>query len=89
VPSIDVMAQTLLYTPAGTLNQRSDAADPVSSRYYGYDRLQRLTCEVRDGTSADCTTTSSKLAALYTYFNGQNGTSPPDTRSTAYIKQAT
>lgn len=86
-PSIDVLNQTLTYTAGDNLSERIDTAEPTNSRYYAYDTLQRLVCEVRDGTGADCSISSSKLAGLYAYNNGQSSTSPPDTRSTVFIHQ--
>src|SRR5207244_63794 len=73
--SVAVLKQTLGFTPAHATSQRTDAADIVSSRYYGYDSLLRMTCEARGSgstqpSSSDCVTTSTRLAGLYTYNDG-------------------
>lgn len=72
--NLDVVAQALSYTPAGQLQRREDAADPANSRFYAYDSLQRLTCEVLDGTAADCAMRSSNLLGLLDYGNGRQRT---------------
>jgi RHS repeat-associated protein len=87
VSSLDLVNTVLSYNQAGMLVRRDDAADATASRYYEYDALQRLTCESRGGTSADCTVSSSKLAGLFGYVDGQSG-APVDARTSAYIKSA-
>jgi hypothetical protein len=89
---INLLTQTMSYSPAGAVTLRDDAADMESSRFYKYDPLLRMTCEAR-GTSSlpsssDCVTSSQKLAGLYTYGNGQSASSPPDVRLTSFIKGA-
>nr|MBA3406108.1 RHS repeat protein [Gemmatimonadaceae bacterium] len=92
-PTIDLLNQTMSYTAAGVLSQRNDSADTQSSRYYGYDALLRMTCEARGSgtghpTSANCDTSSTRLAGLFTYGDGQSASSPPDVRLTSFIKGA-
>jgi len=82
--SIDLMQQTLSYTPAGLLQHRADAGDVGNARHYGYDALQRLTCELRGtGSAADCTSNASGLAGLFRYGNGESAGSPADARLSA------
>src|SRR5215475_11557059 len=38
-PNIDLLSQTLGYTPGGAITTRNDSADTGSRRYYGYDAL--------------------------------------------------
>lgn len=49
---IAIVKQTMGYTPAGLTNSRTDAGDIVSSRYYAYDSLLRMTCGPRIGQHA-------------------------------------
>jgi YD repeat-containing protein len=94
VPAVPVVYQYLGYSPASVISSRQDvtAGENASSRYYGYDALLRMTCEARgssDGTlptSTDCSSSSSRLAGLFTYGNGEGATSPPDVRKTAFLK---
>lgn len=90
--TIHLINQTMGYGSAGALSDRTDSADMLSSRYYGYDSLLRLKCEARGTSTApsssDCVTTSSKLAGLFTYGDGESATSPPDVRKTSFIKGA-
>lgn len=86
-PTLDLMSQTIGYTPAGMIGVRDDGADAASSRSYGYDALARLTCELRDaGGAASCSAASANLAGLFGYGDGQAATQPADTRSTALIR---
>jgi RHS repeat-associated protein len=83
--SLDVMNASLQRTSSGLLARRLDSADGANSRYYGYDSLQRLTCEVRDGSASDCAVPSARLAGLFVYGNGQFAGSPADARVTSYV----
>ncbi len=89
--SIAVLKQTMGYTPASLVKTRTDEADIAASRYYQYDALLRLTCEARgfDSTqpsSADCVTSSTRLASLLTYHEGASAGAPPDVRASTYIQ---
>lgn len=92
VPTIQLMAQTFGYSPAGLVMMRTDTADIEASRFYRYDSLLRMTCEARGTTthptSSDCVTSSARLAALFTYGDGQTASTPPDVRMTSFIKNA-
>jgi YD repeat-containing protein len=93
IAGINIVGDLMTYGPAGLLSLRQDEADIQSSRHYGYDALLRMTCEARgSGTtqpsSSDCVTSSTRLAGLYTYGNGESATSPPDVRLTSFIKGA-
>ncbi|MDQ3341016.1 MAG: hypothetical protein M4D80_38145 [Myxococcota bacterium] len=90
--SIALMDQAIGYTPSGVPQTRVDTADQYASRWYGYDALVRMTCEARGGfgaqspTSADCSTSSPRVAGLYTYGNAESASSPPDARLSSFIK---
>jgi YD repeat-containing protein len=92
VSDINLLKQTLGRGPAGLISNRTDVADTMSSRFYAYDALLRMTCEARGDTvqpsSSDCNIPSSRLGALFTYGDGQGATSPPDARLTTFIKNA-
>lgn len=92
VNTIAVINQLMGYTSSGLLQDRHDTADALSSRYYSYDALLRMTCEARGGfglgygSSSDCSTSSPRVAGLYTYGNGEAASSPPDVRMSTFIK---
>jgi hypothetical protein len=91
--SIAILKDEMTYGPAGLLSLRRDLADNLSSRFYNYDPLLRMTCEARGSgstvpSSADCVTSSTRLAGLYTYGNGASAVQPPDVRLTSFIKGA-
>ncbi|MBP9204513.1 MAG: hypothetical protein KBG28_11140 [Kofleriaceae bacterium] len=89
------LSQDFGYTKAGLLATRTETAltSKLTSRYYGYDALLRLTCEARgDATTqpaaADCGTKKLKMGGLFTYHDGASATAPPDVRSVAHIRRA-
>jgi hypothetical protein len=90
---IGLLNQYLYYSKAGLITERRDYADKPSARYYEYDALLRMKCEARGGLSplmfasaADCNTSSTRLAGLFTYGNGESASSPPDVRLTAFSR---
>ena len=90
-PSIALMDQAIGYTSSGVQQTRIDSGDPLASRWYGYDALMRLTCEVRGSsvqapTASDCTTSSPRIAGLFTYGNAESASSPPDVRLSTFLK---
>ena len=89
------LSQDFGYTKAGLLATRTETAltSKLTSRYYGYDALLRLTCEARGDattqpTAADCGTKKLKMGGLFTYHDGASATAPPDVRSVAHIRRA-
>lgn len=86
---IAVLKQTYTYTPAGLLQTRTDVADDLATRYYGYDALYRMTCEARwyhgMPSAVDCATPTKRTASIFTYGNGESATSPADARTSSQI----
>lgn len=91
VAALDHMNQSFSYNASGVVQNRTDAAVPMNSRYYGYDALLRLTCEARGAsgvvpTATNCVSGGNYANSLFTYNDGASATTPPDTRASSFIQ---
>jgi RHS repeat-associated protein len=89
---IALMHQMFDNTESGLVSGRRDSADLESARYYQYDSLLRMTCEARGQapstfpSASDCTESSSRLAGLFTFGNGESASQPADVRRTSFVR---